>query len=534
MVTEFDYIVIGGGSAGCVLAARLAARPGTSVALVEAGERIRSPWLRVPLGFGKLVRDERVLWPYQTAPEPALAERSVNFPRGRLLGGSGSINGLVFLRGAPSDYDAWEQEGAAGWSWNDVLPWFRRLESNLADGVDPEYHGEDGPIPVSRITPSPAARAFVQAAVEAGHARNDDFNGASPYGAGFAPANIRNGLRVSPADAYLAPALKSGANITLFLSTTVERLNIAGGRVQDIALRRPDGTTTTLSARRETILTAGVVNTPQLLMLSGIGPAEHLRGLGIPVVQDLPVGEGLQDHALARLSFRSRNVVTLNRVVANPLRAGLAGLQYLVRRTGPLAIAAAEAVLMADLPGPDGKRKPGPDVLIQFANFLIEDYQRGLSPNSGFVYSVCLCRPESRGRVRLAGASIKDAPVIEAGYFSAEADIDRTVAGLRMLENLSRQPALARIIERRILPASMDSDEDLRAHIRDTATTVFHPCGTCAMGTGPQAVVTPDLRLRGVDNLRIADASVMPSIPSTNIHAATIMIAERAAGFLAA
>lgn len=527
-MSEFDYIVVGAGSAGCVLAARLAARPGTRVALIEAGKRLRSPWLRVPLGFGRLVRNESVLWPYQTAPEPALGGRRIAFPRGRLLGGSGSINGLVFLRGAPGDYDAWEEAGAAGWSYRDVLPWFRRLERNLIADADRNYHGDDGPLPVSRITPSPAARAFVHAAMEAGYPYNGDFNGASPYGAGFAPANMEGGKRVSPADAYLRPALKSGADIALFLSATVERLEIAGRRVEGVLIRRPDGSTEKLVARRETILAAGVVNTPQLLMLSGIGPASELAGFGIPVIEDLPVGEGLQDHALARLSFRARNVVTLNRIVANPLRAGLAGLQYLLRRTGPLSVAASEAVLMADLPGSRGSHT-APDVLIQFANFLIEDYQRGLSPEDGFVYSVCLCRPESRGRVRLGGPSTEDAPIIEANYFGVEEDMERTVAGLRILENLARQPSLARIIERRVLPVRIESDDDLRAHIRETATTVFHPCGTCPMGTGQRAVVTPDLRLRGFDGLRIADASVMPSIPSTNIHAATIMIAERAA-----
>ncbi|MGI6852354.1 GMC family oxidoreductase [Mesorhizobium sp. 1B3] len=530
---EFDYIVAGAGSAGCVLAARLAARPGTRVALIEAGKRLRSPWLRIPLGFGRLVRNERVLWPYRTAPEPALGGRQVAFPRGKLLGGSGSINGLVFLRGAPSDYDAWEVAGATGWSYRDVLPWFRKLEHHLVAGADPEFHGEDGPVSVSQITPSPAARAFVAAAMEAGYPRNDDFNGASPYGVGFAPANVKGGQRISPADAYLLPTLKSGADITLFLSTTVERLEIADKRVTGVLVRRPDGSTMELSARRETILATGVVNTPQILMLSGIGPAAHLSDFGIPVVQHLPVGEGLQDHALARLSFRSRNVVTLNRVVANPLRGSMAGLQYLLRRSGPLSVAASEAVLMADLPG-SVKKHAGPDVLIQFANFLIENYQRGLGPEDGFVYSVCLCRPESRGRVLLGGHSIADAPIIEANYFGVEEDMERTVAGLRLLENLAHQPSLARIIERRVLPVQMESDDDLRAHIRETATTVFHPCGTCPIGTDSKAVVTPDLRLRGFEGLRIADASVMPSVPSTNIHAATIMIAERAANMIQA
>jgi choline dehydrogenase len=533
--SQVDYVIVGAGSAGCVLAARLTERPGVSVALIEAGSRDANPWIRVPLGFGKLVRNPSVLWDYRTEPEPTLGGRQVSFPRGKVLGGSSSVNGLVWLRGAHQDFDGWAAAGAEGWSFRETLPYFRRSERMIAPTDDADLHGREGPVPVSVCTPSPAARAFVAAAREAGHPGNSDFNGARLHGVGFAPTNIENGRRVSMADAYLRPALRRKAAIHLVLGTMVTEVVVENGRAAGVRLRHADGTEHVIRARRETILAAGVVNTPQLLMLSGIGPARHLRDMGIAPVADLPVGDGLQDHVLARTGYHSRNVLTLNGIMANPARQLAAGLEYIFGRRGPLAIAATEACLFADVAaGQRGAPGPhAPDVQIQFANFLIEDYKRGLGPTQGFVYSVCVCRPHSRGTVRLNSPDPAAAPAIRANYLADERDMAATVAGLRLCMTLSRQPALAAITARRVAPLDADSDEALAAYVRDTAATVFHPCGTVPMGTGPGAVLTPDLRVKSIPDLRVCDASVMPMIPSTNIHAATVMIAEKAADLIA-
>ena len=532
---QVDYVIVGAGSAGCVLAARLTETPGVTIALIEAGGADSNRWIGVPLGFGKLVRNASVLWDYRTEPEPALDGRQLSFPRGRVLGGSSSVNGLVWLRGARQDFDGWAEAGAPGWSFDEVLPYFRRSERMLAPSEDRALHGYDGPVPVCVGRPSAAAQAFVAAARQAGHAPNSDFNGARLHGVGFAPTNIERGRRVSMADAYLRPALRRKARIFSLLGATVTSLIMEDGRAAGVRLRRADGSEHVIRAGRETILAAGVTNTPHLLMLSGIGPAEHLREVGIAPLADLPVGEGLQDHVLARTGYHSRDVLTLNGVMNNPLRQVAAGLEYALARRGPLAIAATEACLFADvMPRTDSAADHAPDVQIQFANFLIEDYKRGLGATQGFVYSVCVCRPRSRGTVRLSGPDPKFPPVIRANYLTDERDMATTIAGLKLCLSLSRQPAFAAITADRVAPVNVDSDAELISYVRQTAATVFHPCGTARMGQGPDAVVTPDLRVKGVRGLRVCDASVMPIIPSTNIHAATVMIAEKAADLIRA
>ncbi|QDZ12888.1 GMC family oxidoreductase [Devosia ginsengisoli] len=529
-----DYVIVGAGSAGCVLAARLTEKPGVTVALVEAGGADSNPWIRVPLGFGKLVRNPSVLWDYRTEPEPALGGRQLSFPRGRVLGGSSSVNGLVWLRGARQDFDGWAKSGASGWSFDEVLPYFRRSERMLAPSDDTALHGYEGPVPVSNGRPSAAARAFVAAAQQAGHAANPDFNGARLHGAGLAPTNIERGRRVSMADAYLRPALRRQAGIFSVLGATVSSLIMEEGRAAGVRLRLADGSQHTIRAGRETILAAGVTNTPQLLMLSGIGPAAHLRDMDIAPIADLPVGDGLQDHVLARTGYHSRDVLTLNGVMRNPLRQVAAGLEYAFARRGPLAIAATEACLFADVLPRGDSSDHAPDVQIQFANFLIEDYQRGLGPTQGFVYSVCVCRPHSRGTIRLASPDPAASPAIQANYLADDRDMAATLAGLRLCMNLSRQPALQAITARRVAPIDTDSDAALADYVRETAATVFHPCGTVRMGQGADAALTPDLRVKGIRDLRVCDASVMPVIPSTNIHAATVMVAEKAADLILA
>jgi choline dehydrogenase len=533
----FDHVVVGAGAAGCVVAARLAEAGAGTVALVEAGGPDHSPWIRIPIGFARLMNDSRLNWGYATEPEPGLDGRRVPWPRGRVLGGSGSINGLVFLRGAPGDFDLWERLGAAGWGWKDVLPFFRRSETNLVPGLDPALHGQDGPIPVSPITrPSRVAAAFVEAAAAGGFRRNPDFNGAELEGAGFVTLNTRGGRRVTTAMAHLRPQLRRGA-VALLLRQQAERITFDGRRATGVLLRSADGGETRLTARREVVLAAGAVNTPKLLMLSGLGPAASLGALGIPVVADLPgVGCNLQDHVLARLVFRCRERITLNDALRSPAGLARIGLEYLLRQGGPLAISAAEASLFARLPGlpPSTSAGAGPDVQFQVANFSLDSYASGLHRFPGFIVSATVCRPESRGAVRLRTPDPRAPPLIAANYLTEPYDRAVLVEGLRLGRRIAATPPLASLVETEHRPGrEAATEEALLRHIRATAGTVFHPCGTCAMGDGPLAVLDPSLRVRGVGGLRVIDASAMPTIPSTNIHAATIMLAERGAALMA-
>jgi len=530
----FDFVVVGAGAAGCVLAARLS-EAGT-VALVEAGGDDRNPWVHLPIGFARLVNDARVNWGYATEPEPGLDGRRVPWPRGRLLGGSGSINGLVFLRGSPGDFDLWAARGATGWAYRDVLPHFRRLETNLVAGLDPALHGDAGPIPVSAIArPSRVARSFVESAVALGFPRNADFNGAGLDGAGFLTLNTRAGRRRSSAMTYLRPALRRG-RVALFLRHRAERIIVAAGRASGVALGMPGGEAGRLTARREVVLAAGVVNSPALLMLSGLGDGAALSALGMPVVASLPeVGRNLQDHLLARFVFRCRHPITLNDALRSPLGLARIGAEYLFRRSGPLAISAAEASLFARVEGlPETEaRRAGPDIQFQVANFSLDSYQSGLHRFPGFVFSATVCRPESRGIVALRDKRPATPPLIRANYLTAEHDRLALLAGLKLGRRIAAMPPLAGLIEAELRPGpEATSDDALLAYARATASTVFHPCGTCRMGGDAASVLDPVLRVRGVEGLRVADASVMPTIPSTNIHAATIMVAERASDLI--
>ncbi len=528
-------MVVGAGAAGCVVASRLA-EAGRQVALLEAGARSRHPLLHIPIGYAAMMNRAAFGWGYETEPEPQLQDRRIRWPRGRTVGGSAAINGLVFLRGSPGDFDAWAEQGATGWSFRDVLPAFRRLERHLGETGSPHLHGRDGPIPVQACaTPSKVARAFVAAAIELGHDYRADLNGPTLEGAGFLPMNVWRGLRRTSATEYLRPALRS-RRIALLTGLHAAKVVLDGGRAVAVECLDGAGSRRTVRARGEVILCAGAVNTPQLLELSGIGAPAVLASLGVPVrLASRHVGEGLQDHLMARFVFRSR-VPTLNTQRRSIPGALGIGLRYLFGGGGPLGIAAAEASLFATVQA-QPRRTPksaGPDLQFQVANFSLDSYTEGLHSFPGFVYSACVCRPDSRGSVHATSADPVAKPAIRANYLAEPYDVQAMLEGFRLGRRLAQQPSLAAVIEEEMRPGpGLASDADLLAYVRATASTTFHPCGSARIGGDVgSGVVDPQLRVHGVERLRVIDASVMPVIPSTNIHAATLMVAERGADMI--
>ena len=520
---EFDYIIVGAGSAGCVLANRLTADGKYSVLLLEAGPRDTNPWIHIPLGYGRLFKEKAVNWMYQTEPEPGLNGRNVFQPRGKTLGGSSSINGLLYVRGQHEDYDRWRQHGNLGWGFDDVLPYFKKAEDQTR-GAD-DFHGTGGPLPVSNLGhPDPISAAFVEAAVEAGIPRNPDFNGATQEGAGFFQTTTKGGRRASTAVAYLRPA-KARSNLHVETSALGEKILFEGRRAVAVAYRCA-GVPRTAWARKEILVAGGAFNSPQLLQLSGIGPAELLRHHGIEVVLEAPgVGHDLQDHMQVRVVMRCSQAITLNDIVNNPLRKVLTGLRYAAFRTGPLTIAAGTSGAFFKT----NPRLATPDIQIHFLPFSTDKMGEKLHPFSGFTASVCQLRPESRGSIRIRSADAAAPPEIRINYLASEVDRTTTVDGLKMLRKILRAPALASYVVEEVDPGDkITSDEALLAYCRTRGTTIYHPTSTCRMGNDPLAVVDQRLRVRGIDGLRVVDASVMPDLVSGNTNAPVIMIAEKA------
>lgn len=521
---EFDVVVVGGGSAGCVLATRLTEDPAVSLCMIEAGKRDRNPWIHIPLGFGKLVPNPNVNWGYETEPEPKLNNRRLSWPRGKVLGGSGSINGLVFLRGAPSDYDGWEAAGARGWGYKDVLPYFKRMEHNV-DGAN-EFRGQGGPMTISSIKrPSAPAKAFVEACTRLQYPSNPDFNGASIEGAGMVQLNVRNGWRISTAQGYLKPNLKR-QNLKLMTEAFARRVIFEGKRAVGVEIEQ-GGTTKRIGARKEVILASGALNSPTLLLNSGVGPASELQQVGIQVQHDLPgVGKNLQDHVQGRFTFLTRAPDTLNEVLTSTTKQAKMALEWLIKGSGQLAVGATEGTLFC-------KSSPNEalfDLQFQCMNFSTEHMTLGLDRWPGFGFNFCVCRPKSRGEIKLADNTGRSKPKLYANYFSDPEDDDmrRSVLAFKIGRQIIGTEPYKSLIFSEVRPGvHVQDDDDIKAFIRQVAGTVYHQCGTCKMGADDKAVVDPDLRVRGLDGLRVIDASVMPIIPSPNIHPATIMIAEK-------
>jgi choline dehydrogenase len=522
--SSFDYIVVGAGSAGCVLANRLTASGRHRVLLIEAGGRDRNPWIHIPLGYGKLFTNAKVNWLYNSEPEPELNNRSIIQPRGKVLGGSSSINGLLYLRGQREDFDHWRQLGNAGWSFEDVLPYFRRAEDQ--ERGEDELHGVGGPLAVTDVRdPHPLCEAFIDAAVQAGYPRNDDFNGPEQEGAGYFQLTARNGRRCSTAVGYLRPARKR-QNLVIVSDALATRVLFEGRRAVGVEYMR-DGRKHRARAEGEVILCGGAFNSPQLLQLSGIGPAELLRAHGIPVVADMPgVGADLQDHFQGRIQYRCTQPITMNDAVNSWTGSMRAGLRYMFGRRGILAIGAgyAGAFLRTD------PKLASPDVQIHLIIFSADKLGGGLHPFPGFTMSVCQLRPESRGTVRIKSADPAAAPAIQPNYLTTQLDRDTMVAGMKLMRRIMAQPAINSFVaeERNPGPACA-SDGDLLAYLRATGTTIFHPTSTCRMGSDAKAVVDERLRVRGVQSLRVADGAIMPTVVSGNTNAAIIMIGEKCA-----
>jgi choline dehydrogenase len=521
---SFDYIIVGAGSAGCVLANRLTADGRHRVLLLEAGGKDRNIWIHIPLGYGKLFSNAKVNWLYMSEPEPELNNRTVIQPRGKVLGGSSSINGLLYIRGQSADFDHWRQLGNAGWSFEDVLPFFRRAEDQ--ERGEDALHGVGGPLAVSDVCePHPLCEAFIAAAQQAGFPRNDDFNGPTQEGAGYFQLTARNGRRCSTAVGYLRQARRR-PNLAIVTDAPASRILFEGRRAVGVEYRHGDSTRTAL-ANREVLIAGGAFNSPQLLQLSGLGPAALLSSLGIPVIADMPgVGVDLQDHLQVRMQYRCTEPITMNDVVNHWRQRVGAGLRYCLSRKGLLAVGAGYA-------GGFFRASPlavTPDVQVHFIIFSADTAGAALHPFPGFIASVCQLRPESRGFVRIKSADPRVPPAIQPRYLSSRNDCDTVVAGMKLLRRIMSQPPMRRYIaEEREPDPGRTSDEELLAFARETGTTVFHPTSTCRMGADPTAVVDERLRVRGIERLRVVDGSIMPSLVSGNTNAAIVMIGEKGA-----
>lgn len=525
----YDYIIVGAGSAGAVIANRLSASGRHRVLLLEAGGRGFNPWIHIPIGYAKLFQNKRYNWMYETEPEPELNGRKIYQPRGKVLGGTSAINGLVYIRGQKEDYDHWAQMGCTGWSYADVLPLFKRAE-HQENGAD-DYHGVGGPLAVSNPREThELCEAFIRAGVERGLAFNPDFNGASQEGIGYFQTTSRGGIRCSTAAGYLRQA-RGRENLAILTHAFTQRVAFEGWRAVAVEFLH-DGKLKRARAGREIVLSAGAIGSPQLLELSGVGQAERLKALGLPVVLDVPeVGENLQDHFQVRMVFKAKKPVTLNDQYHNLFRRAGIGLRYALTRRGPLSVSAGygTAFFKSD------RRLETPDIQVHFIIFSTDKMGQALHPFSGFTASVCHLRPQARGSIHAKSADIADAPSIRVNYLAAEEDRRANVDGLRFLRSIMQAPAMEPYMEQELEPGlAVSSDADLLSYARAKGSTIYHPSGTCRMGPDGRAVVGPDLKVKGLEGLRVADGSIMPRLVSGNTNAPIIMIGEKASDLILA
>ena len=535
-MTEFDFVIVGAGSAGSVLADRLSEDGKYTVCLLEAGGSDLNFWIWMPIGYGKAFYNASINWMYRTEPDPGLANRSGYWPRGKVLGGSSSINAMVYIRGQHADFDDWKAMGNPGWGWDDVLPFFKRAETNDAGGDD--FRGGDGPLHVATMRRDlhPLCDVFLEAGEQAGFARNVDFNGGDQEGVGVYQNTAKGGFRMSTARAYLAPARRR-ANLKIVTRAHTTRILMEGKRAVGIAYRQ-GGAEKTVRARREVILSAGAVNSPQILMLSGIGPAAHLRAKGIEVLEDRPgVGQNLQDHLGLDYLYRSK-VPTLNNQLYPWWGKLLQGMRYVATRRGALSLGVNQAGGFVRS-NPDA---PRPNMQLYFSPVSYTKAPKGKrplmnpDPFPGFLLGMQPTRPTSRGHICLRSADPFAAPQIHPNSLSTSQDLTEMVEGCRLLRKIAATPAMQTVIDTEIVPGPLvQSDEEMLEDVRNRCSTVFHPVSTCRMGPDPAVdVVDARLRVYGVEALRVVDASIFPTVTSGNTNAPAIMVGEKGADLILA
>ena len=523
---ETDYLVVGAGSAGCVVAARLG-EAGERVTLLEAGPKDRHPWIHIPAGMLKLLQNQKLVnWGYASEAQEGTNSREIRWPRGRTLGGSSSINGMLYVRGNPADFDLWAQMGCRGWSYDDVLPLFRKSETYHGDG-DPDYRGKGGPLQVEDYrTILPLTHRFIEAAQQAGHPFRKDLNGEEQEGVGYSQMTRIGRWRGSTARTFLAAAK---GKVRIETDAVATRLLFDGMRCTGVEYRQ-GGVLKTITARKEVIVSGGAVNSPHLLQLSGLGPAEHLQSLGIPLVQDMAqVGANLQDHYVSRVQHRVRDAISTNQL-ARGLRLMGQVARFFALGNGALTFGVTTAQVFV-------RSRPelaSPDLQLLFTPAsYVQGQQSMLETEAGMTCAICPVKPASRGTVMAKSSDPFEKPAIRPNYLSARSDQDLLAAGIRIVRKIFQQPAIAQYSVQELMPGpAAQSDEELLAFNRQYGSTIYHPVGTCRMGEDPASVVDSRLRVRGIAGLRIADASIMPTLTTGNTNAPTIMIGEKCAAMV--